>query len=243
MAFRRKFRKRARTVWLPNESGDTDHNYRDFSLDVPLLPSATSTVIAALTVDYPPEAVQNAGPQPPTVADYVLNGYRLERFVGKVFLGMAQLIGADQPAQNYYPTSALVGAGLIVLRVDEGTGSPLRVATPNEYSPLVDDNERDPWIWRRTWVLANDLGQPNAPAADALAQAPRSNMDYGSVMDGPHIDTSSKRFIGPEERLFFVASATNIGNAADSIGAIRGILDYRILVVPHRASNRGNASR
>lgn len=77
-----------------------------------------------------------------------------------------------------------------------------------------------------------------------LTDWPRSTSDYGSVYDGPHIDQKTARRISKEERLFFILSGVNVGNAATTAGAVRLVLDYRLLASPLRVmGNRRNASR
>lgn len=248
MAFRRgQRRRRPRVLWLPNEvaQGEGLPRVNYWASNINVLPAlgAINTTILTLTVDYPAEAVQAAGPQPPSVADYTRSGYRLERLVGKFHAGMRQQIGDGQAV--IYPSVAVLALGFIVLRVDELTGAPLRAATPDQYSPLVDDNERDPFIWRRTWVLVDDLGSGTTTnAQNGLANAPRSTDAYGSALDGPHIDTQTRRIIRDEERLFAVVSTANlsfqVGSAPNTIDFI---LDYRLLVTPKNMGNRNNASR
>lgn len=243
MAIRRG-RRRQTVVWLPNEANQTQVgegvNFRSDALLIAGAINVITTTVYALTVDYPPEALQSLGPQPPTVADYIQGEYRLERVVGKFVVGLNQSIGMVGAT---FPVSCIVGMGLIVLRVDEQTGAPLRAATPIQYSTLVDNNERDPFIFRRTWALANDLGTPTATADQGLAQAPRCNADYGSGPEGTFVDTQTRRIVGPEQRLFLVVDTVNIGQTAESNGGAFFYFDYRILVTPRRASNRNNASR
>lgn len=238
MAFRRSFRRRPkRVVWLPNTT-ENNSTFITGSVTVPAAAITPSTTIHALTVDYPAEAIQAAGPQPPSVADYVQSGFRIERIVGKFFAGMQQGVGA---AQATYPQGAVLALGLIVLRVDELNGAPLRALTPNEYSPLVDDNERDPFFFRRSWLLGNGFAVP-APVIP-WAYAPRTTMEFGSALDGPHIDTMTRRVVRTEERVFAIVSAMNPGDAADLAGTINYVFDYRMLVTPRVMSNRNNASR
>jgi len=244
MAFFRK-RKRSRVVWLPNEANTGQPNtvnYRTDTFTVAAAVDTPSTTVYALTVDYPAEAIQSLGPQPPSVADYVQSGFRIERIVGKFVAGLSQLQGDGMAVS--FPSSVAVGMGLIILRVDELTGAPLRAATPTQYSVFADDNERDPFFFRRTWVLANDIGQGvTTTALDPLSNAPRCNTDYGSGAEGTYIDTQTRRLVRAEERVFLVVDTCNIGNAAASNGAGRFYFDYRILVTPRIMSNRNNASR
>lgn len=242
MAFRRRRRKRP-VAWLPNTT-DNPLTAIVGGIAVPQAQFGISTTIHALTVDYPAEAIQAAGPQPPSIADYVQSGYRVERIVGSFFAGMRQLIGDG--VQTSYPESCLLAIGLIVLRVDELTGAPLRALTPNEYSPLIDDNERDPFFFRRSWVLVDDLALGTATnQLNGLATLPRANSPYGGGgMDACGVDTNTRRLVRTEERIFLVVSAANIGTAgATAPGSIEYCFDYRTLAVPRIMSNRNNASR
>lgn len=149
-----------------------------------------------------------------------------------------------QPPQ---PTTSAVtcvmGLAFMIARVDESGGAPLRPT--DQYSPLRLDNIQDPFIWRRTWVLTNDFALLNLGiAAQSVWNFPRSNADYGSVMDGPHIDARTARAVKDEERLIAIISATNIGGSVDTSGEVRWTLDWRLLASALRsAGNRHNASR
>lgn len=238
-------RRRKRVIWLPNEANAGQPPTVNFRTDVLSCPAAVGTLattVYALTVDYPAEAVQAAGPQPPSVADYVQSGFLIERIVGKFVVGVSQRIG-DVPPADSYPSAIAVAMGLIVLRVDELTGAPLRAATPNEYSPFADDNERDPFFFRRTWVLGNDLGfGVTTTDLQPLSNCPRTNI-YGSGPEGTFIDTQTKRLVQTEQRVFLVVSATNIGSTTTQSVPLGFYFDYRILVAPRTMSNRNNASR
>lgn len=239
-----RFRRRKPTVaWLPHvlhESSETIGFLRGDN-NITATPADTiNTVIHALTVDYPAESIRSAT-ESPTMADYEAGGYRLRRIVGKIFGGVNQDITVDQ---NTYPVNCIVGAGFMVLRVDANTGAPLGIANPNQYSPLWLDNTRDPWIWRRTWVLTNQFGMNQGGSLIGYSQNPTAIADYGSVADGGHIDQKTARRIGPEERLFWIVSTCNFGDAATTDGTFQWLLDYRLLGSPIKVmGNRRNASR
>lgn len=244
-----RFKRRKPTVsWLPTLGQGPDSTWLPFigslGFGGAAGPSGMGTAVAAVVPDYPAEAIRaSAGAGLPSLADFEGSGYRLKRIVGKLNVGIWQQVGDPQGAGDY-PTSVLVSAGFIVLRVTEDTGAPLRAATPNDYSPLDLDNVRDPWIWRRSWRLANEFGQ--GPTTPILSQSyePVVNSEYGSAVDGPNIDARTARRIGQEERLFFCISAMNIANAAALAGTIEWCLDVRYLCSPMRAvGNRRNASR
>lgn len=242
MAFRRRRRKR-QVAWTPNTT-DNPLTAIVGGIAVPQAQYGIATTIHALTVDYPAEAIQAAGPQPPSISDYLRSAFRIERVVGGFYAGMRQLIGDG--VQTAYPESALLAIGLIVLRVDELTGAPLRALTPNEYSPLIDDNERDPFFFRRSWVLVDDLAYGTATnQLNGLATLPRANSPYGGGgMDSCGVDTNTRRVVKTEERVFLIVSAANVGGAgATAPGSIEYVFDYRMLVTPALMNNRNNASR
>lgn len=234
-----RFRRRKPAVaWLPHVAHNEQNpvvGWWDGSFTVPAAVDTLSTQVFSMVPDYPAEAVRAAGALP-TMADFEASAYRLRRIVGKCFVTVEQ---ATPSQGNTQPQVALVGAGIIVLKVEEQTGAPL-VATANHYSPLDNDSTGDPWIWRRTWLLGNDF----AVASSTLTGIPRSSMDYGSVYDGPHIDQKTARRIAKEERLFFILSVVNPFTAASENGVGYFVLDYRVLASPAKVmGNRRNASR
>jgi len=234
-----RFRRRKPAVaWLPH----VQHNAQApqvgwwiSSFTVAAAQNTIGTSIFTMLPDYPAEAIRQAGDLP-SLADFEGSAYRLRRIVGKLFIGLDQTI---TQAPDSRPKNALIGAGFIILKVDENTGAPIN-PTANSYSPLDNNNLRDPWIWRRTWMLTNDFS--NNLTEDY--EFPRSTTDYGSVLDGSHIDQKTARRVSDEERLFFVISTVNPGLSTTLAGGGTFILDYRVIASPMRVSgNRGNASR
>lgn len=237
-----RFRKRKPAVaWLPHvqhDAQDSAVGVWDFATTVSAVNNGFNTSIFSLVPDFPGESIRASGTIA-SLADFEGSAYRLRRIVGKIFLGMQNNLPT---APDTRPIAALCGAGFIVLRVDPQTGAPL-VATANSYSPLINDSTRDPWIWRRTWLLQNDFSG-NVQDTQDTWQFPRTNCDYGSAVDGPHIDARTARIVADEERLFCIVSTQNISGDSTIGGAIRGLLDYRILATPvRRTGNRRNASR
>lgn len=240
-----RFRRRKPAVcWLP-VSGTENLNQQVIapiiSGDVFVAGSgAVQTSFTALTFDYGPELLLAAN-ELPTLADYQGSAYRLRRIVGKCFISMTQESPLQPPAVK--PAAAIIAAAFIVLRVNEETGTPLLNATPDQYNPLNEDNIRDPFIWRRSWILSNGLSA--SPSQPQWGEMPFSNVEYGSAFDGAHIDQKTARVIGPEERLFFVIGTQSLEAAAVGENShIRYVLDYRLLASMRRtAGNRRNASR
>lgn len=245
MAFRRGFRRKPTVAWLPVlGQGDNSENYWIQS-SIGVSPAGGTagigTTIHSLLPDYPAESVQNA--QVESLADYQQSGYRLRRVVGKFYCALTNSVGTE--GVTIYPEAALVAAGLIVLRVDSTNGAPLQAATPLNYSPLARDNVRDPWIWRRTWLLGNDFAD-GGQVHTAMGLFPYANTDFGSAWDGPHIDQRTARRVSAEERLFLVVSTVYPGGGItpNTAGNVRYVYEARYLTSPLRVmGNRRNASR
>lgn len=255
-------KRRSKGTWLPTigsvafeSEPDIVFSGRAFRLD--LDPGTTIvSAITPITYDLPVD-IDDTGTADATMADVVGSEYILRRIVGKCFAVRQNAFdgnGADPgPA-------VLFGAGFFVARANDdasggGPDTPIGSATLAEresnYSPLDVDTIREPWIWRRTWLLGRSTypgfgappAGPVAVAATALDGCPSSTMLYGSVMDGPHIDSKSIRRVSQDERLWFIVSAAAfpLGVDPDPTGevSIRGYLDYRLFGQIRRAHNRG----
>lgn len=141
------------------------------------------------------------------------------------------------------PQPVMVGAGLIVLKVDD-VGNP--TGDDSSYSPLMVKNIRDPWCWRRTWVL-----QPQTPIIPSTTnwmphEYPMANWMFGNSLQNGYIDCKTNRRIGAEERLFLVIDAQRRNFEAIPQGVATSVnwtLDYRLLGSLMKETNRRNASR
>lgn len=178
------------------------------------------------------------------LSDLEGSAYRLRRIVGKIFVQPAQVAGIAATDA----TTWIVTAGFIILRVT-GSGAILSGAS-NTYDPQILDNIRDPWIWRRSWMLSNQAGinALNVATPDTKQVIfPSSNINGygGGVLDGPHIDAKTARVVSDEERLFLVVSANTIdGDAQNTPNQIGFFGDVRVLASMRKQSgNRRNASR
>lgn len=232
-------RRRRNVTWLPNTSYDragNDVNWKTGVLNV--TPDGQAAVAIELLVrDENPDAGDNV------LSDYTQGGYILNRVVGKLFVGMAQ--NAPTEGNEVIP-SVLVTASLEVLRTDPNTNNPTGIANLTTYDAQASGNERDPWIWQRSWILSNGNAEPPLGAYDPVfGYFPYTNAEYGSVADGPHLDAKAKRRISTEERLALVISACAVsenGLGFDD-GDVRYLIQYRVLGTPVRSSNRRNTSR
>jgi len=250
-------RRRGRKVtWLPTigtvvGEGIQTYSGRLIAGFATAVNGALNTELTPITFDTPRD-LDTDDIATTSMADVIGSEYFLRRIVGKVFA--TRVNTAPGAVDNQPPI--LLGCGFFVARCnDSGSGggpdTPIGSATPAErndnYSPLEADTIREPWIWRRTWVLGK-AGQ--APLDEDVqvtdnqltASFPASTALYGSVLDGPHIDAKTSRRISNDERLWFVASVGNFPMGAESaIGAntVTLYLDYRLVGNISRARNRG----
>lgn len=238
-------RRRPRVVWLPVSpqfriganpaASPTDSGLFTSSLAVGGTGTGGTFAVAyPVVIDTPAQFLTGS---PGSLADNEQSGYRLRRIVGKFFLGLDTLDSG--------PSQVAVTAGFIVLRVSPDgnpvNGSILGNNDAIAYAPGTIENFSDPWIWRRSWLLQN----ANAEPALALPNFPSTNVAYGSIADGPHIDQKTARVISSEERLIFVISATTVIDGNDQAqGFVQFVGDFRVLAsMRTNAGNRRNASR
>jgi len=240
-----RIRRRPAVVWLPNAGEpliSDDGTLVTFVHDVG--PGAAGRVVSVhkLTSDQPAETSLVDGGFP-TLSDFEGSAYRLRRIVGKCFTSCAQ---SEPAGSGITPVVFYLTAGFIVLRVDPLTGEPANEAQADAfYNPQNFGSERDPWIWRRTWLISNNN---DAIGSSLAASYPTSNVEYGSVADGPHIDAKTARRVSDEERLFFVAASQGVESFGtgqpNNTAAVRWFLDYRLLAsMLKNSGNRRNASR
>lgn len=250
MRFRRR---RSRPLWFPNIGTELDSQTsfdispagRFFSILNINTALPSQTISTVLTFDQPSDvAFEAMGGVNPALADAMLlaqwesQSWRLRRVVGKFFAG-----AANEDTQANGPT-VLLTAGIIVRTVDSSTGIPVLSAADQAVD--TTDAIRDPWLWRRQWVLSPQFAGQDSGVTDALRAFPRTTADYGSVQDGPHLDQKTNRVIGPQERLILNITATMLPLPVPSITAkseVHGYFDYRLLGFLMKSSNRRNASR
>jgi len=258
----RRTRRRSRGTWLPTIgtfiNTTTSYEGRELLLTPPF-DGSFNTVITDLTFDRPLEG--DAIQADDTLAQVVGSEYILQRNVGKVLahrrivpVALGSVIAADRAP------AILLSCGFFVARANDdasggGLDTPIGSASETErtsnYSPLGIDGIREPWIWRRTWILGSygaawtDTGLPRQVLmADQSLPAgayPPSTALYGSLADGPHIDSKVKRRISQDDRLWFAASVCNWPTGVQ-VGEIPMdvtlCLDYRLFGSLRKAKNR-----
>jgi len=241
-------RRRNNGTWLPTYgtlvSEDNESYVSGFAFSDPVDDDGgISTVCFPITADAPAYQGDNVGNNT-TMAEVIGNEYFLDRIVGKLFI---QYAPSEEVDLDVTAGPVLVSAGFFVARADDanfqnpvGGGSAAELR--DNYSPLELDTIREPWIWRRTWLLGLAGWQSAAPnsgtSGDATARGfvskwPCANWMYGSVSDGPHIDAKTKRRVGQDDRLWLAISNSYVptwpkkGNGQQSSG-IYGYFDYRL---------------
>lgn len=255
-------KRRNQGVWLPTigaaAGGDTVLAGRFFTLTGTATPTI-HTVIFPILRDFP----QNddvAVTSTEGIGEIVENDYIVKRIVGKAFISRRPIYeGGDTNIDIGVPL--VVTAGFFVARAgDPGTAgaadAPIGAVgaladssfVRDNYSPLDADTIREPWMWRRTWVLGN-AGAASADVTleagtEGLGSFPASTALYGSVMDGPHFDVKSKRRVGLDERLWFAVSMyvyTSGGATGTNLAGeqINGYLDYRAFGQVVKAQGKG----
>lgn len=256
--------RRRRYTWFPilgttdpNPEGNDDTDGRTFA--VPFDGSgATNAIAFPLIPDVqtePDTAVANTNQiQLSLSSDYVI-----ERIVGKCFVA----VGA--PADDVdaiAPKILLCGVGLFVANQADaqaggGPNIPVGAAGIAEllenYNPLSNDTARQPWMWKRDWILHTGRPDTSALAADentfgtivtvvpnvgpvVAAGAPTTNINCGSVMDGPHIDVKVSRRVRSNQRLWCIAAVRSLDRILENanptsniLGTMKGLINVRVL--------------
>jgi len=257
-------RRRPRVVWLPMQGNDIaqgmelgDNSAAGLS-DVLAVPGDGQIYWSthSITFDYSDSAQAEQGNFQRSLQDLTSgNAYRLRRIVGKIF------VGAETTADTGTIGNVDVACGFIINRTDD-SGNPLffgLTGDNTQRSPLGQDAQQDPWIWRRRWVLSPVPSGLVVDASNVLTAAnflqtalegpyfPQTNAAYGSVQDGPHIDQKTARIIGNQERLMFWIAARRLTNVSDNgtqDTLVSFTLDARIVAsLRQNVGNRRNASR
>lgn len=236
-------RRRTRYTWLLNTgtvgpAADTAAatNGREFLISVPAN-GTTAVSIVDLLNDTPSEDTVIAATTLSMGAS-TQNEYFIKRIVGKFFAALDNNVSGR--------AGCYTGLGIFIARAGDPEdfagaenlpiGSATAAVQRANYAPNALDNIREPWIWRRTWVLT----QPGVAGGVADEHFPLSTAGYGSVADGPHIDAKTARRVRDGERLWAVVSACNwpINTTGANANQLRATLDYRILGASRKAHNR-----
>lgn len=226
-------RHRSQGTWLPVLGTDVEvegeliaRTTRSLEIDLVGDELNALTVVSPVIFDDPAEP--NEFSDSANLNTLVGNEYLLKRIVGKVWVSPTwrwpiASAAATELAQG--PQAVLVSCGFFVARAADaavGETSPIggAAAWASDYNPLNRNQCREPWIWRRSWILGSPVlkefrashyysGSSNTMinGVGLYSDLPSTNAGYGSVLDGPHIDAKSKRRVGNDDRLWFSAAA------------------------------------
>jgi len=232
------------------------------------------TGVVPVTFDRPQEG-DELSTTADSLAEILGNEYTLKRIVGKCFVTRSTNADRNGTVSPYTYEQAfpalLVGCGFFVARAQDEQdpgGQDLPIGTTgnsavNEekiwenYSPLALSTIREPWIWRRSWILGNGaainavnqsvvqtVSNDNPVIAGEIWDFPANNTQYGSIMDGPHLDSRVKRRVGQDDRLWFAVGIVPLQTIVTPVtGAIINtyvhvVLDYRLFGSLRKAKNR-----
>lgn len=236
-------RRKRRGAWLPvlghtDIDGEEAYHYSWFRVGPLFVPNSNGSSPAqeafAIVPDFSIPAPE--GTQEHTLHDQVSgNAWRLRRIVGKLHLDCSTPASATSPGDGFQWPAVFVKAGFFVARAGDANQS-FPELTALESDPQEAGNVMNPWIWQKSWILSNPLARNSVNLSyGSRALWPTNNSSYGSVSDGPHIDSKMARFINKEHRLWFVLTAAGYDPEYSGVSGnnntqplVSGILDLRI---------------
>lgn len=202
----------------------------------------------------PPDTPREESDELQVLNDVVGNEYKVERIVGNFFgtvYGEAAVAGV--------PPAIMLAFGIFVARADGTTPTEPAGAqgsvdeSSRNFNPLDNQTIREPWMFRRTWVLGTrgDNANGNILGTDvvttqgrAWGNFPATTAGYSGIRQGPHFDVKSKRRIRQDDRLWGVVAACSapiLWPQGEGGGyRVEAIIDYRVLAGLRRAKNRSN---
>lgn len=256
-------RRKSRGTWFPNlgtigpaSNPDDDDQGLWFQFVLPAVVAgggfATQTLVLPLTFDSIRE--DDADELDTNLADLIGSEYVLRRIVGNLFFSRDTATNATASTNAGGYKAVKISAGFFVSRQADDSQNrdlPIGAQTADEirenYSPSQNAVVREPWIWRRTWIL----GRPDITGVNSSPQTfPSSNVDYNGSASNQYVDARTVRRVGQDDRLFFVAAARGLGSSfidpfvnelAVTVQAtsIKGHLDYRLFGSLRKARPQG----
>lgn len=242
-------RKAPNVVWLPP---DTTHGIETASSD---LSSPTAPAVMRGLIQVPPgaspgtytvwtggiagdmandESVLVNATTGVTLADIYRSGYRLRRVCGQFFAAWEQ---ADVDVDS--PCNVMLTMALQVMQTDDnGNPADVPAAIPDIY-----ETTRNPWIFRRSWILTNYAQNPTGQKYGLISTGNAAL----NVREGTFFDQKTARTVGRDQRLFMMVQCTPLDG--DPVGAATGNIffwwNFRMLgsLFKVSSSNRRHSSR
>jgi len=244
-------KRRARGTWFPNVgslTGDPDAVVSGLIGSVTVAANTSGTTggpvlnqIFQVVQDAPldPEEANNQSGQ---LSRIIGQEYILQRIVGSIFVSLQDFSSTEQDS----PRNALVTAGFFVARAQDpeqvgGQDLPIGaqpLSSDDNYSPQLVDTVREPWIWRRSWMLGKLVEPADISLQQLFPGFPPSNYGAGSMREGTHIDAKSKRRVGNDDRLWLAISTMSMSVNDDVDGLVNFYVDHRVYGTIVRAHNK-----
>lgn len=256
-------RRRRRGTWFPTigtqrqvpEDDPFGLTFRRMVLTIPTGDTGFDTPVVGvipITLDEPQRPDEQSS-DTHGIADFIGNEYIVSRIVGQCFASRTQIFAASG-SSNAWPAIYLTCA-FFVARAADGSSIVASDAVPvgftagegvRLYSCQATDNIREPWMWRRSWLL----GQGGARVQETRDQVdfilgawdtyPANNTLYPNMSDH-RVDIKSKRRVAQDERLWFAASATpTVNTEGNQNVTVEIALDLRIFGNIVKARNHGS---
>lgn len=247
-------RRKAKFTWFPclgstitGDAGTVGVSYTELLLSVQNDSSAapvfgTDLVVAPLVADYTLLQGQLAGLETSLRDQVEGQDWILKRIVGNINVGVSNNNADGEGTFTQWP-NVLVAAGFFVARANDANQNVPDTFGVEQLDPLGVDNVANPWIWRRSWILSSlrAVGG-NLPFGELWAP---SNIYYGDIRTGPHIDSKVSRRVIKEHRLwlavralgYFPGAATFPGPTQPQVSVNA---DLRFLGAMRRGRNRSS---
>lgn len=277
-------RRRSNGTWFPTLGSaaavgdDTIRQNRSFAVLDCVYTGEPTTAVAPLTFDNPQDQDVTAQVDQ-TLSEIVGSEYLLKRILGTIIVSAAH--NEFNTSQDTIPDPLIeCGVGIFVARAgDTDTSSLLPIGLQsnagqsipdyNSYSVLSSDAIREPWMFRRTWLLAPAslaynrmynqqlsvtpaFSSSSAGAGGFMEQMPFNNIQNGmagTLKTGPWVDVKSRRRVRQDDRLWLSISCRSAQwvipsyapNATDiSDSRVFFGWDLRLFGALRKARNSGN---
>lgn len=206
-----------------NAFTDIRHDYQIGLISTPLIPDQTSDSNDSITGAN-------------VLRDFV-EGQTcvIERIVGKIVCSVVQE-QSSSPETISIAANCICCAAIAVFPVSNDDNA--LELNDREINPLLAENLDKPWLWRRTWVLSNNMAV--GAGQTFVFNNPASNEFFASRDDGPHVDTKGvRRAIQRNQRLYLVLASASVTPAdPQEDGTVYWTTDLRVLGQMRRAKNK-----